>query len=181
MKKMMLIIVSLFLLLNATGCGSENENLEGKKFEIRFLSEGIELEKYYVKYGELISPPENPTKENYTFSHWATHEKSTDGSEKFDFNEPVTTHTTLFAHFTLNANNEDLDTTYGYEKIYNEYSEKLKKQCPTLSMLECAELSNEGISKMADYMYRASGIDGQYTTYETWAKKLTEIYLQEAR
>lgn len=68
-----------------------------------------------------------------------------------------------------------------YEAIYNEYAEKLRAQCPTLSMMECAELSNEGISKMADYMYGARGTDGQYATYEEWAGKLQDVYMESVR
>lgn len=68
-----------------------------------------------------------------------------------------------------------------YETIYNEYSTRLKNECPTLSITECAEISNEGVSEMAKYMYRASGTDGQYATYEQWASKLMDVYLKEAR
>lgn len=57
----------------------------------------------------------------------------------------------------------------------------LENECPTLSMSECAELSNEGVSEMADYMYRASGTDGQYETYETWAGKLCDVYMESVR
>jgi len=44
-------------------------------------------------------------------------------------------------------------------------------------MMECAELSNEGVSEMADYMFRAKGTDGQMATYEEWAKKLMDVYM----
>lgn len=72
-------------------------------------------------------------------------------------------------------------TTNTYEKILNQYTAKLKRECPTLSMMECAEISNEGMVKMAEYMYTAKGTDGQYATYEKWAGKLIEVYMQEAR
>lgn len=75
----------------------------------------------------------------------------------------------------------DSTATYGYEKIYNDYSSRLKNECPSLSIMECAEISNEGITKMAEYMYSASGTDGQYTTYEKWSGKLMDVYMQEAR
>ena len=70
-----------------------------------------------------------------------------------------------------------LDSTSGYQAIYDEYSARLQNECPTLSMMECAELSNEGVSKMAEYMYQAKGTDGQYATYQTWAEELMEVYL----
>lgn len=70
-----------------------------------------------------------------------------------------------------------VDSTSGYQAIYDEYSARIQNECPTLSIAECAELSNEGVSKMAEYMYKAKGTDGQYTTYETWAGKLTDVYM----
>lgn len=72
-------------------------------------------------------------------------------------------------------------STRGYQAIYDEYSARLQNECPTLSMAECAELSNEGVSKMAEYMYKASGTDGQYATYETWAGKLMDVYMASAQ
>lgn len=80
---------------------------------------------------------------------------------------------------SLSSDNKSYN--YGYEKIYNDYSEKLKRECPTLSMKECAEISNEGLSKMAEYMQSTSGIDGQYATYEKWGEKLIDVYTEEAR
>lgn len=175
----------MFALFSLLLFGCSNTQLEddtNSEYEIRFLSEGVEIAKYNVKKGELITPPENPTKENYTFSHWSTHESSTDGSEKFDFSTPINSHMTFFAHFNytpkVDKSNNDL---YGYERIYKEYSDRLQKECPVLSLTECAEIANEGISKMAEYMYKASGTDGQYATYEKWASKLTNVYTNEAR
>lgn len=34
---------------------------------------------------------------------------------------------------------------------------------------------------MAQYMYSASGTDGQYTTYQNWVNKLTEVYMNNCR
>lgn len=72
-------------------------------------------------------------------------------------------------------------STSGYQAIYDEYSARLQNECPILSITECAELSNEGVSKMAEYMYRARGTDGQYATYETWASKLMDVYMASAQ
>lgn len=69
----------------------------------------------------------------------------------------------------------------GYQAIYDEYAARLRNECPSLSIAQCAELSNEGVSMMAEYMWTADGIDGQYETYQTWAGKLTEVYMAEAR
>ncbi len=69
----------------------------------------------------------------------------------------------------------------GYEQIYNEYSKKIKDAAPNVGISELAEISNEGIGKMAKYMLKAQGKDGQYETYQEWAGKLMDVYLKEAR
>gem|GEM_PF-6001926 len=69
----------------------------------------------------------------------------------------------------------------GYQAIYDEYAARLINECPTLSLAECAELNNEGVTKMAEYMWSASGVDGQYATYEQWSGKLMDVYMQSAR
>lgn len=69
----------------------------------------------------------------------------------------------------------------GYQAIYDQYAARLRAECPNLSMVQCAELSNDGISKMAEYMYKANGTDGQYATYSEWAGKLQDVYMAEAR
>lgn len=70
-----------------------------------------------------------------------------------------------------------VDSSSGYQAIYDEYSARLENECPNLAMTECAELSNEGVSKMAEYMYTAKGKDGQYETYQEWTQKLYDVYL----
>lgn len=70
-----------------------------------------------------------------------------------------------------------VDSGSGYQAIYDEYSARLENECPNLAMTECAELSNEGVSKMAQYMYTAKGKDGQYETYQEWSQKLYDVYL----
>lgn len=69
----------------------------------------------------------------------------------------------------------------GYQAIYDEYSARLENECPTLSVDECAEIANEGVGKMAEYMYQASGTDGQYETYDSWARKLMGVYIGAAQ
>lgn len=68
-----------------------------------------------------------------------------------------------------------------YETIYNEYAQKIRDAAPTSSISELAEIANEGVSKMAEYMWSAKGVDGQYATYEEWAGKLMDVYMSEAR
>lgn len=68
-----------------------------------------------------------------------------------------------------------------YETIYNEYTQKIRDAAPTSSISELAEIVNEGVGKMAEYMWTAKGTDGQYATYEEWSGKLMDVYLSEAR
>lgn len=68
-----------------------------------------------------------------------------------------------------------------YETIYNEYAQKIRDAAPTSSISELAEIVNEGVGKMAEYMWTAKGTDRQYATYEEWSGKLMDVYLSEAR
>lgn len=72
-------------------------------------------------------------------------------------------------------------SSVGYQAIYDEYAARLRSECPSLSITECAELANTGVLEMAEYMWTAKGEDGQYETYELWAGMLYDIYLEEAR
>lgn len=68
-----------------------------------------------------------------------------------------------------------------YETIYNEYAQKIKDAAPTSGITEMANLANEGVSEMAEYMLHATGTDGQYAAYEEWAGKLYDVYMSEVR
>lgn len=69
----------------------------------------------------------------------------------------------------------------GYQAIYDTYAARLRNECPSLSISECAEIETEGVGKMAEYMWTAKGTDGQYATYEEWAGKLWDVYMESAR
>lgn len=72
---------------------------------------------------------------------------------------------------------EITETVSKYQQIYDEYSNKIRD----VGISELAEISNEGIGKMAKYMLNAKGKDGQYETYQEWAEKLMDVYMSEAR
>src|SRR5699024_5765247 len=57
-----------------------------------------------------------------------------------------------------------IGSTRSYQAIYDEYSARLQNECPNLSMTECAELSNDGVTELERNMYTAKGKDGQYDT-----------------
>lgn len=82
----------------------------------------------------------------------------------------------------INGNNSSQTSTVrGYQQIYDEYAEKLRKAGPTSSIIEMAEICNDGVYEMARYMYSAKGTEGQYATYESWAEKLFDVYMNEVR
>lgn len=72
-------------------------------------------------------------------------------------------------------------TTSGYQRIFDEYSEKIRTSAPTVSLMELAEIANQGVLRMAEYMFSATGVDGQMTTYQMWAEKLMAVYMEYAR
>ena len=88
---------------------------------------------------------------------------------------PTTTYNYPTSTITTNT------TLKNYQQIYNEYSQKLKDAGPTSSINEMANILNEGVTKMAQYMYSASGTDGQYATYQSWVDKLFTVYMNECR
>ena len=180
-KKWWVWIVAVLAVMIIASMGGNSSTPEKDEYTVIFRAlNGEEAVEVIVKTGELVEKPADPVKDGYTFSHWAEHEKSVDGSEIYDFSRPVTSYIGLFAHYVKDVE-DNVDATSGYEKIFNDYSARLKSECPVLSITECAEIANEGISKMAKYMYEAKGTDGQYSTYETWASKLMDVYTNEAR
>lgn len=85
------------------------------------------------------------------------------------------------AEETIVEEDSSVGSTRSYQAIYDEYSARLQNECPNLSMTECAELSNEGVTEMARYMYTAKGKDGQYGTYEEWSQKLYDVYMSSVQ
>ena len=89
-----------------------------------------------------------------------------------------------------------------YQEILTEYSEKLRAATPGLieeykaeaanntagldglaeisneKIGKLAEISNDGVEKMAGVMYTTGS--GSYDDYEAWAKKLMDVYTEEA-
>lgn len=80
-----------------------------------------------------------------------------------------------------NLTKQQTTTNKNYQQIYNEYSQKLITSGLTSSINEMATILNEGVTKMAQYMYSASGTDGQYATYQSWVDKLYNVYINNCR
>ncbi len=49
-----------------------------------------------VSHGDMIEPPEPPTRDGYIFDGWYT---EPDGGDAYDFGEPITADVTLYAHW----------------------------------------------------------------------------------
>lgn len=82
---------------------------------------------------------------------------------------------------TAASTQKSASTSSGYQRIYDEYAKKIREKAPSVGITELAEIANEGVGKMAEYMYSAKGTDGQYATYESWAGKLMDVYMNNAR
>ena len=150
-----------------------------------FISSGI-FEMYTV-IARHTNETQNKTEEKEKLKKDDTTEKETSSNNQ-EINNQSSTETTKENSVANNSSNQDSHTTTsnnysrkGYEEIYNEYSQRLRNECPSLSIMDCAAVSNEGIEKMAQYMWSASGTDGQYATYESWANKLQDVYMQVAQ
>jgi hypothetical protein len=67
-----------------------------------------------------------------------------------------------------------------YKQLYEEYSEKIRNS-PFKTIDYLADITFEGIGKMADYWYYLDGdMFDDYDVYEFWAELLMDVYLEEA-
>ena len=185
MRKAVLALAISIVALFVTGCSNSSSVNKEHEYCITFYDQGEIYHTSCAHYGEKIEKPKDPIKDGYEFSHWATHDKSIDGSEVYDFDVPITKSNSVWSHYKeLNPTEEtsnEIQNVSRYEKIYNEYSGRLKRECPNLSIKECADICLEGGQKMAEYMTNAYGNDGQYETYNSWWMKLWNVYIEEAR
>ncbi|WP_314067499.1 LysM peptidoglycan-binding domain-containing protein [uncultured Vagococcus sp.] len=109
---------------------------------------------------------------------------------------------TLSSETKINKVNEDIKSSDTYESVLNEYKKKLEGKAPILvneynaeyptvqtgvdglaelsntKIENLASISNEGVYKMAEIMYASAG---SYSDYESWSKKLIDVYTQEAQ
>lgn len=203
------IVVILFYILIKIGYFENNKTVEDKEDTVcvTFMLDESQYDKKCGEKGFVVDKPVDPTKEGYEFKYWSTKKDSNKESDKYSFDSYVNLDKTLYSIFTEKKqvpsstdqitnnenNNQPVETpketpstnntpqVSRYESIYNEYSNRLRSECPNLSITECATIANEGVEKMASYMWSAKGTEGQYATYESWASKLYDVYLESAR
>ncbi|MBR1888608.1 MAG: InlB B-repeat-containing protein [Candidatus Methanomethylophilus sp.] len=73
--------------------------------EITFVTDGgTHIPVQVVKLGQRVTVPETPVKEGYDFGGWFTDSACT---ERYDFNNGVTGHTTLYAKWTPSSGSSD--------------------------------------------------------------------------
>lgn len=97
MKKVLILITSLFLFIGLTGCNLELEEdeISSEKIKVTYVSdyyvtdEGIEIiEKEIVKVKPgLLEEPDEPEKEGYKFECWAYYNEKKDKFVEWDFDE----------------------------------------------------------------------------------------------
>jgi endonuclease I len=92
-------------LSTATGVISETTTILNlyytrETYTVIFESDGIEIGRENIIYGELITLPTEPTKEDYVFSHWSTDRF---GSTVFIETELISSNTILYAIYESNA------------------------------------------------------------------------------
>jgi len=103
-------LVVLFALFFLSACSRNTDEADG--YSIRFINRLGNNYEISIENGDFIARPADPTQRDNerVFSHWATHRRSTDGSEIFDFSVPFNSETmllnperdtvlTLHAHF----------------------------------------------------------------------------------
>lgn len=85
------------------------------------------------------------------------------------------TTTTTKTQTTSSQPKQTTTSVSGYEYIYNTYSAKINSYSGS-SINDLAVICDEGVSKMAEY-YCNHG--GSYSTYNSWATKLQNVYLNK--
>lgn len=64
---------------------------------VTFNVDGVTYNTQTVNYGDVVTKPNDPTKNHYTFNYWSY------GGAEYDFTTPVTSDMTLTANFTRNT------------------------------------------------------------------------------
>lgn len=176
MRKVFLSVISLGLLALFVGCNNTTDS-ESKHSSSSTITETAKTSS--VTTTEIFS------------------EASTQSTTESEASENVKTATTISA---VPATTENISSDY--QAILDEYTMKIQSATPSLiqdfkneassntggidglaaisnnKVEKLAIISNEGIGKMADLHHSHSD---DYSTYESWATKLTDVYTVESQ
>lgn len=179
MRKAFLSVVSLGLLAFLVGC-SNTANSESK---------------------QTSNTSTETTKTSSEKSSVTTTEKTSESSTQSS-TESITSNNTETPTSISSAAPTAATISTSYQAILDEYTAKIQSATPSLiqefkneaasntggtdglaaisnnKVEKLAIISNEGIGKMADLHYSLSD---EYSTYESWATKLTDVYTAESQ
>jgi len=142
-------------------------NISNPNEIVTLVNKKVCLTGVYVGYADRFSMPaircsniydEASGKITAAYSKWDPY---------YSAKAPTTTTTT-----TSTTKKTTTSSSTGYESIYNTYAAKINSYSGS-DINYIASLWNEGTSKMADYYYSHGG---SYSTYESWATKLYDVY-----
>ena len=154
---------------------NDNSNSSQKIVEenpcITFMNEGSEYKVICVKKGEKIQKPTDPVKEGYIFSHWATHQKTIDGSELFDFNKPVTSSTDVFAHYNVSVEtNKASDTKSKNNNTKSEQQDNYMNALRKCTVMEAADIYITGVGQKSDNVFNDARATCE-SFYDQWGEE----------
>ncbi len=98
MKSLKKLLVLAFALPLLTSCGGSSDN--NTYWTVTFMSDSSVYTTIEVANGEAVERPEDPTKEDYTFTNWYEDEPLT---IVFDFSTEITSDWTLYAGWTVSG------------------------------------------------------------------------------
>ena len=117
-----------------------------KKFDVKFISDGEDLQNIKVEYGKQIEKPNDPIVEGKKFKYWSL---SIDG-EKFDFGAQIKENITLYAVFdkiTYTVKYMNLNDDGTYTQIGNTYKLDYDSDLPLIDNPEKEGYTFKGWSK----------------------------------
>ena len=117
-----------------------------KKFDVKFISDGEDLQNIKVEYGKQIEKPNDPTVEGKKFKYWSL---SIDG-EEFDFGAQIKENITLYAVFdkiTYTVKYMNLNDDGTYTQIGNTYKLDYDSDLPLIDNPEKEGYTFKGWSK----------------------------------
>ena len=95
--------------------------LKAKKFEVKFIADGVDPRTAEVEYLRKAEKPNDPKREGYTFDGWYF------GNNKFDFDKQITDDITLVGKWKVKKHNVTFKNGDDIKKEVVEYGKKVAK------------------------------------------------------